>query len=88
MRAFSGPIDTPSPKTSSVTPWRMSLCERPSASSESVAQLSMLMKPGATASPWASISFLAVMFPRSPIAAMRSPRIATSPVVGLPPVPS
>jgi hypothetical protein len=27
---LSGPIDQPSPITSSVTPWRMSPCERPS----------------------------------------------------------
>ena len=51
IASLSGPIDQPSPNTSSVTPWRMSLCERPSASSDSVAQLSMLMKPGATARP-------------------------------------
>ena len=56
IASLSGPIDSPSPMTSSVTPWRMSLCERPSSISDSLAQLSMLMKPGATARPRASIS--------------------------------
>ncbi|MFN8005872.1 MAG: hypothetical protein U0V70_02345 [Terriglobia bacterium] len=44
-------MNSPSPITSSVTPCLMSLCERPSTIRESLAQLSMLMKPGATASP-------------------------------------
>ncbi len=43
-----GPIDQPSPKTSRVTPCLVSLMPRPSAISDSLAQLSMLMKPGAT----------------------------------------
>jgi hypothetical protein len=34
---FIGPIDHPSPITSRVTPWRMSLCECPSSISDSVA---------------------------------------------------
>ncbi len=46
----------PSPKTSSVTPWRSSLWERPSWMSDSSEWLSMLTKPGATARPVASIS--------------------------------
>ena len=87
MVSFTGPSDHPSPKTSHVTPWRMSLCERPSAMSDVVAQLNMLMKPGATASPPASIS-LRARAPTFPISAMRSPSIATSPAKGAPPVPS
>ena len=85
--SFTGPRDQPSPKTSSVTPWRISDCERPSAMSDVVAQLSMLMKPGATARPAASIS----VSPRSrtvPIAAMRSLSIAMSAAYGAPPEPS
>ena len=57
-----------------VTPWRISPCERPSAISDSVDQQSMLMKPGATARPAASIDGAAASaFERSPTAAMRSP---------------
>ena len=56
IASLSGPIDSPSPKTSSVTPWRMSLCDRPSSISDSLAQHIMLMKPGATARPVTSIS--------------------------------
>ena len=59
MASLSGPIELPSPKISSVTPCRISPCDRPSASSESVDHDSMLMKPGATASPAASIVVLA-----------------------------
>ena len=55
ISGVSGPIDQPSPITSSVTPCRMSLWPRGSSSSDSLAQLSMLMKPGATAKPLASI---------------------------------
>ena len=87
MRSFSGPSDQPSPKTSSVTPWRMSDCDRPSAKSVSVAHDSMLMKPGATAIPEASSS----RAPRAltlPTAAMRSPSMAMSPERGDAPVPS
>jgi len=87
MVSLSGPSDHPSPKTSSVTPWRMSLCERPSAMSDVVAQLSMLMNPGATARPAASISAR----PRSrtaPMVVMRSLSIATSAANGVPPDPS
>ena len=51
ISSVSGPIELPSPKISSVTPWRMSPCERPSAISDSIAQDSMLMKPGTTARP-------------------------------------
>ena len=42
-----------------VTPWRISLCERPSSISDSVDHESMLMKPGATASPFASMTVFA-----------------------------
>jgi hypothetical protein len=54
--SLHGPQDVPSPKTSSVTPCRTSLCARPSSIRDSTAQLSMLMNPGATARPAASIS--------------------------------
>jgi hypothetical protein len=79
MASLSGPMEAPSPMTSRVTPWRMSLWPRPSWISESVAQLSMLMKPGETASPLASTSIFPLAPPRLPIFAMRSPRSATSP---------
>ena len=46
ISSLSGPIEVPSPMTSSVTPCLISLMERPSSISDSVAQLSMLMKPG------------------------------------------
>ena len=55
MASFSGPIELPSPKICVVTPWRISPCERPSTSSDSVDHDSMLMKPGATARPDASM---------------------------------
>jgi hypothetical protein len=87
IASLSGPMETPSPNTSSVTPCFTSAMPRPSMMSDSVAQLSMLMKPGATAMPRASIS----VRPRprtSPTAAMRSPRMATSPILGAPPWPS
>ena len=78
MASLSGPIELPSPKISSVTPWRMSPCDRPSASSDSVAHESMLMKPGATARPAASMVVLAVSAERSPTRSMRSPLMPTS----------
>src|SRR6187549_780271 len=82
MRAFisavRGPIESPSPKISVVTPWRMSPWERPSAMSDSVAHESMLMKPGATARPRASTVARAFARARSPTAAMRSLRMPTS----------
>ena len=49
-------MDQPSPMTSSVTPWRISLCEAPSSINDSFDQLIMLMNPGATARPSASIT--------------------------------
>ena len=88
MAAFSGPIDVPSPNTSSVTPWRIPLWERPSTSSASFAQLSMLMKPGATARPAASTSSAARAPGRSPTATIESPRMATSATTGSAPDPS
>ena len=54
--SFKGPMDHPSPNTSNVTPCLMSLKERPSAMRDVVAQLSILIKPGETANPFASIS--------------------------------
>ncbi len=79
MASLSGPIDQPSPITSSVTPWRMSLCERPSSIRDSLAQDIMLMKPGATARPVTSISRSAVAPPMSPSAVILSSSMATSP---------
>ena len=82
MRRFissvRGPIELPSPKISVVTPWRISPCERPSTISDSVDHESMLMKPGATASPFASTTMPAVAEDRSPTAATASPRTPTS----------
>jgi hypothetical protein len=88
IASLSGPMDHPSPITSSVTPCRMSLWARPSAISVSVAQLSMLTNPGATAMPRASTSVFALALPRFSTLMMRSPWTATSPVNGLPPPPS
>ena len=67
---LKGPIESPSPITSNVTPCRMSLCDRGSCIKDSVAQLNMLMKPGATARPLASMSISAVELLRSPMAAI------------------
>jgi hypothetical protein len=80
IASFHGPIDMPSPITSSVTPWRMSLWPRPSAISDSVAQLSMLMKPGATASPLASTSVPPTPARRGATSTIRSALMPTSPV--------
>ncbi len=88
IAAFHGPMDSPSPITSSVTPWRISLCPRPSAIKVSPAQLSMLMNPGATASPAASTSVLPRAFAAGPTATILSPLISTSPTTGSPPDPS
>ena len=88
MSAVRGPIELPSPITSRVTPWRISLCERPSAMRESVDQESMFTKPGATARPAASSTVPARARRRSPTAAMRSPRIPTSARRPTAPVPS
>ena len=81
-------MDSPSPMISSVTPWRMSPWDLPSSISDSLAQLSMLMKPGATARPVTSSSTWPRALDKSPIAATVSPLIATSAVTGAAPVPS
>ena len=81
-------MELPSPNTSSVTPWRMSLSERPSTMSDSVPHESMLMKPGDTASPAASIVVRAEAGAKSPMPAIVSPAIATSAVRGGSPDPS
>ena len=88
MASFRGPIDEPSPKTSVVTPCRISLWERPSAMRDSVDQDSMLMKPGATARPRASITVRARAFPSGPTAVILSPTMPTSALRGAPPSPS
>jgi hypothetical protein len=87
MAGESGPIE-PSPKICVVTPCRISPCERGSAISEVSECDSMLMKPGATASPVASMTLRAVAPWSAPTAATRSPRMATSARRGGPPVPS
>ena len=51
-----GPMEFPSPMTSRVTPWRMSLMARPSSMMVSVAQLMRFTNPGETAIPPAEIS--------------------------------
>jgi hypothetical protein len=76
--SLSGPIDSPSPMISVVTPWRISLCDRPSWINDTTDQESMLMKPGATTSPLASITVFAFAFLKSPSPAIRSPQIARS----------
>ena len=88
MAALSGPIDQPSPKTSSVTPCRTSLSARGSSMIDSVAQDSELMKPGATTRPVASSSVRPRAPPRSPTATMRSAATATSARRAGAPVPS
>ena len=79
---------SPSPNTSSVTPWRISPCEFPSSNNVTGDQLSMLMNPGETAMPLASISFFAFSFDRSPINAMVSLLIPISALNCSPPFPS
>ena len=56
IAGVSGPIELPSPKICSVTPCFSSPSERGSWSMLMYEWLSMLMKPGATAMPAASIS--------------------------------
>ena len=89
IRGLSGPIDTPSPNTSSVTPWRMSPCERPSCQQRHrgpAQHVDEARRDGhararrCLAWPWPGSS--------SPIAAMRSPAIATSASTPGAPVPS
>ncbi len=80
-------MDSPSPKISSVTPWRISLCDRPSANRPHSLDI-MLMNPGAITSPRTSRS----IFPRapetSPTFAIVSPLIATPPAMHGDPLPS
>src|SRR5919201_2319093 len=66
----------------------MSLCARPSSSSDSVAQLSLLTKPGSTAWPRASISSRPRQSSMRPTAAIESPTIAIPPSTGCPPRPA
>ena len=60
----------------------------PSTSSDSVDQLSMLMKPGATAKPLASMMVFAAAADRLPKVMILSPRMARSPFTGAEPLPS
>ena len=50
MSSVSGPSDEPSPNTSRVTPWRMSLSPAPSSIRLSLVELRMLINPGVTVS--------------------------------------
>ena len=68
-------MDQPSPMICVVTPWRISPCDWPSTSSDSVDQDSMLMKPGATARPRASTTVSAFSADASPTRSIRSPRM-------------
>jgi hypothetical protein len=88
MASVRGPIEVPSPMISSATPRRMSLCDRPSSISARLAQLSMLMNPGATAIPCASSSTRPCSLGNGPIAAMLCPVTARSPANGGLPLPS
>ena len=88
MLALSGPSDEPSPSTSSVTPCRMSLCDLPSRRNALAVQLSMLMNPGETARPSASMIVLPRNSADAPKYEIRSPRMATIPTNGAPPLPS
>src|ERR1041384_4456172 len=74
ISGLSGPIEN-SPNIWVVTPCLSSLMERPSTIRDASEWDSMLMKPGATARPLASMIVVAVAALRSPIAAMRSPVI-------------
>ena len=82
MAGVHGPMLVPSPITSSVTPCFRSESARPSWISDSLAQLSMLMKPGATAWPVASMRLPAIPAggTPAPMALIRSPSIASQPV--------
>ena len=88
MFALSGPILSPSPNTSRVTPSRNSPCDLPSSIRETGDQLSILIKPGDTALPFASTSDLADSPERSPMKAIVSFLIPISALNGLPPFPS
>ena len=88
ISGVSGPWLLPSPKICVVTPWVSSLSERWSCSMLVYEWLSMLMKPGATASPAASITVPAFASPSGAIDTMRSPSTATSAAYGSPPLPS
>ena len=79
MVSLYGPIELPSPITSSVTPWRMSLSAAPSSIRLSVDQLSMLMKPGVTVRPVASRVSRAVPGSFGATATILSFTMATSP---------
>ena len=88
MASFKGPMEFPSPITSSVTPCFISLIALPSASKETVAQESILTKPGLIARPLASNSFLPLFIFKSPIKAIVSLLMPISPLTGVLPVPS
>src|SRR5271167_1660980 len=70
-------MEPPSPVISDVMPWESLLRERLSRRRADSDWPSMSMKPGETIWPLASISRLAVALLRLPIAAMRSPWMAT-----------
>src|SRR3546814_11516619 len=76
MAGVSGPIELPSPITSSVTHWRISPNPRPSINRASVDQLRLLLKPGATALPVATHGRRPVPQVRGQITDMRHARQA------------
>ncbi len=86
ISSLSGPIEL-SPKIWVVTPCRSSLNERLSTNQEVSEWESMLMRPGATAIPLASMIVGAVARLRFPTATIRSPFNPTSAFTGARPVP-
>ena len=83
-----GPEEVPSPNTSRVTPCLRSLSDLPSFINEPYPQLSMLINPGATDLPEASIVFFASNCLDFPTYKIISSLIAIVPSEGLSPVPS
>jgi hypothetical protein len=83
-----GAIEPPSPVTSVVIPWRIFDSTRLSTRRWSSDCPSMSMKPGARYFPAASTRRFADAFSRFPTAAIRSPRMPTSPRNHGAPVPS
>ena len=83
ISALSGPIDQPSPITSSVTPWRMSLWPRPS-SIRDLGRPAQHVDEAGRDGEAAGVDLAGGRVPatRPPTATIRSPRIATSPMIG------
>jgi hypothetical protein len=86
--ALTGAMEWPSPVISVVMPWVILLAARLSTRTLNSDWPSMSMKPGATTSLPASMRRVAFASFRSPMAAMRSPRMPTSARYQGAPVPS